>query len=61
MTTDDAVLVAHRKNPDALRRVVEQLRQVAPALTQDHPKFIGPGELINRSISASAIRSNASS
>jgi mannose-1-phosphate guanylyltransferase/mannose-6-phosphate isomerase len=33
VTTDDAVLVAHRENGDGLRRVVERLRQVAPALT----------------------------
>ena len=42
VTTDDAVLVAHRKDPDGLRRVVERLRQVAPALTQDHLKVHRP-------------------
>jgi mannose-1-phosphate guanylyltransferase / mannose-6-phosphate isomerase len=42
VTTDDAVLVAHRENPDGLRRVVERLRQVAPALTQDHLKVHRP-------------------
>ena len=38
VTTDDAVLVASRQGGDGLRRVVEQLRQVAPTLTQDHLK-----------------------
>ena len=42
VTTDDAVLVAHRENPDGLRRVVERLRQEAPALTQDHLKVHRP-------------------
>ena len=42
VTTDDAVLVAHRKDPDGLRRVIKRLRQVAPALTQDHLKVHRP-------------------
>ena len=42
VTTDDAVLVARRENGDGLRRVVERLRQVAPALTQDHLKVHRP-------------------
>jgi mannose-1-phosphate guanylyltransferase/mannose-6-phosphate isomerase len=42
VTTDDAVLVANRQGGDGLRRVVEQLRQVAPTLTQDHLKVHRP-------------------
>jgi len=42
VTTDDAVLVARRENTDGLRRVVERLKQVAPALTQDHLKVHRP-------------------
>ena len=42
VTTDDAVLVASRESSDGLRRVVERLRQVAPALTQDHLKVHRP-------------------
>jgi mannose-1-phosphate guanylyltransferase / mannose-6-phosphate isomerase len=42
VTTDDAVLVASRQSGDSLRRVVERLRQVAPALTQDHLKVHRP-------------------
>jgi mannose-1-phosphate guanylyltransferase / mannose-6-phosphate isomerase len=42
VTTDDAVLVAGRQSGDGLRRVVERLRQVAPALTRDHLKVHRP-------------------
>jgi mannose-1-phosphate guanylyltransferase / mannose-6-phosphate isomerase len=42
VTTDDAVLVASRQSSDGLRRVVERLRQVAPALTKDHLKVHRP-------------------
>ena len=42
VTTDDAVLVARRESSDGLRRIVEHLRQVAPALTQDHLKVQRP-------------------
>ncbi len=42
VTTDDAVLVARREDTDGLRRVVERLKQVAPALTQDHLKVHRP-------------------
>jgi mannose-1-phosphate guanylyltransferase / mannose-6-phosphate isomerase len=42
VTTDDAVLVARRENSDGLRRVVERVGQVAPALTQDHLKVHRP-------------------
>ena len=42
VTTDDAVLVARREDGDGLRQVVERLRQVAPALTQDHLKVHRP-------------------
>jgi mannose-1-phosphate guanylyltransferase len=42
VTTDDAVLVANRECGEGLRRVVERLRQVAPALTLDHLKVLRP-------------------
>jgi mannose-1-phosphate guanylyltransferase / mannose-6-phosphate isomerase len=42
VTTDDAVLVASRQSGDGLRRVVERLREAAPALTQDHLKVHRP-------------------
>jgi mannose-1-phosphate guanylyltransferase / mannose-6-phosphate isomerase len=42
VTTDDAVLVARREDGDGLRKVVGKLREVAPALTQDHLKVHRP-------------------
>ena len=42
VTTDDAVLVARREDGDRLRKVVSQLKEVAPALTQDHLKVHRP-------------------
>ena len=42
VTTDDAVLVARREDGDGLRKVVSQLKEVAPALTQDHLKVHRP-------------------
>jgi mannose-1-phosphate guanylyltransferase / mannose-6-phosphate isomerase len=42
VTTDDAVLVTSRQSGDGLRRVVERMRQVSPALTQDHLKVHRP-------------------
>ena len=42
VTTDDAVLVARRQNADGLRRVVGKLKEVAPALTEDHLKVHRP-------------------
>jgi len=36
VTTADAVLVARREGGDGLRRVVGKLKEVAPALTEDH-------------------------
>jgi mannose-1-phosphate guanylyltransferase/mannose-6-phosphate isomerase len=42
VTTDDAVLVARRENADGLRKVVSMLKDVAPALTQDHLKVHRP-------------------
>jgi mannose-1-phosphate guanylyltransferase/mannose-6-phosphate isomerase len=42
VTTEDAVLVASREGSDGLRQVVDRLRQVAPALTQDHLKVHRP-------------------
>jgi mannose-1-phosphate guanylyltransferase / mannose-6-phosphate isomerase len=42
VTTDDAVLVARREDADGLRRVVARLKEVAPALTEDHLKVHRP-------------------
>jgi len=42
VTTDDAVLVARREDGDELRKVVGRLKEVAPALTQDHLKVHRP-------------------
>jgi mannose-1-phosphate guanylyltransferase/mannose-6-phosphate isomerase len=42
VTTDDAVLVARRSDGDGLRKVVGKLKDVAPALTQDHLKVHRP-------------------
>jgi len=42
VTTDDAVLVARREDADGLRRVVQKLKKVAPALTEDHLKVHRP-------------------
>ena len=60
-TTDDAVLVARRDDGDGLRRLVKQLKEVAPAVTEEHLRFIVRGAPINRSIRAIASRSSASS
>jgi mannose-1-phosphate guanylyltransferase/mannose-6-phosphate isomerase len=42
VATDDAVLVARRENGDGLRRIVGRLKQVAPALTEDHLRVHRP-------------------
>ena len=42
VATDDAVLVARRDSGDGLRRVVGKLKEVAPALTEDHLKVHRP-------------------
>jgi mannose-6-phosphate isomerase-like protein (cupin superfamily) len=42
VTTADAVLVARREASDGLRRVVGKLKEVAPALTEDHLKVHRP-------------------
>ena len=42
VTTDDAVLVARRDDGDGLRGVVKKLKEVAPALTEDHLKVHRP-------------------
>lgn len=42
VTTDDAVLVARREDGDGLRAVVKKLKEVAPALTEDHLKVHRP-------------------
>ena len=42
VTTADAVLVAKRENADGLRRLVQQLKTVAPAVTEEHLKVHRP-------------------
>jgi mannose-1-phosphate guanylyltransferase/mannose-6-phosphate isomerase len=42
VTTDDAVLVAKREDGDGLRRLVQKLRDVAPAVTEEHLKVHRP-------------------
>ncbi len=40
--TDDAVLVARRDDGDGLRRLVKRLKEVAPAVTEEHLKVHRP-------------------
>jgi mannose-1-phosphate guanylyltransferase / mannose-6-phosphate isomerase len=42
VTTDDAVLVAKRADGDGLRRLVQKLKEVAPAVTEEHLKVHRP-------------------
>ncbi len=42
ITTDDAVLVAKREDGDGLRRLVNRLKEVAPAVTEEHLKVHRP-------------------
>ncbi len=42
VTTDDAVLVAKREDGDGLRRLVKKLKDVAPAVTEEHLKVHRP-------------------
>jgi mannose-1-phosphate guanylyltransferase/mannose-6-phosphate isomerase len=42
VTTADAVLVAKREDGDGLRRLVQQLKKVAPAVTEEHLKVHRP-------------------
>ncbi len=42
VATADAVLVARREDADGLRRVVAELKDVAPAVTEDHLKVHRP-------------------
>jgi mannose-1-phosphate guanylyltransferase / mannose-6-phosphate isomerase len=42
VTTADAVLVAKRENGDGLRRLVQELKKVAPAVTEEHLKVHRP-------------------
>src|SRR5262249_40490637 len=42
VTTDDAVLVAKREDGDGLRRVVQKLKEVAPAVTKEHLRVHRP-------------------
>ena len=60
VTTNNAVLVARRQDGDGLRRVVSELKRIAPVLTEDHLKVHRPWGSINRSTSANATRSSVS-
>jgi mannose-1-phosphate guanylyltransferase/mannose-6-phosphate isomerase len=42
VTTDDAVLVAKREDGDGLRRLVQKLKSIAPAVTEEHLKVHRP-------------------
>jgi mannose-1-phosphate guanylyltransferase / mannose-6-phosphate isomerase len=42
VATDDAVLVARRENGDGLRRLVSKLKEVTPAITEEHLKVHRP-------------------
>jgi mannose-1-phosphate guanylyltransferase / mannose-6-phosphate isomerase len=42
VTTDDAVLAARRDDADGLRRLVKKLKDVAPAVTEEHLKVHRP-------------------
>jgi mannose-1-phosphate guanylyltransferase / mannose-6-phosphate isomerase len=42
IATDDAVLVARRENGDGLRRLVSKLKEIAPAITEEHLKVHRP-------------------
>jgi len=42
VTTDDAVLVAKREDGDGLRRLVQKLKEVTPAVTKEHLKVHRP-------------------
>jgi mannose-1-phosphate guanylyltransferase / mannose-6-phosphate isomerase len=42
VATDDAVLVARRDDGDGLRQLVRKLREVAPAVTEEHLKVHRP-------------------
>jgi mannose-1-phosphate guanylyltransferase/mannose-6-phosphate isomerase len=42
VATDDAVLVAKREDGDGLRRLVQKLKEVAPAITEEHLKVHRP-------------------
>ena len=54
VTTDDAVLVAKRQNGDGLQRLVQEVKKVAPMVTEiDH------GAHTRRSTAGRAFRSSA--
>ena len=42
VATDDAMLVARRDDGDGMRQVVKKLKDVAPAVTEDHLKVHRP-------------------
>jgi mannose-1-phosphate guanylyltransferase / mannose-6-phosphate isomerase len=42
VATDDAVLVARRENGDGLRRLVSRLKEITPAITEEHLKVHRP-------------------
>ena len=41
-STEDAVMVARRDDPDGIRRLVKKLKEVAPKITEDHFKVHRP-------------------
>ena len=61
VTTADALLVAKRENGDGLRRLVQQLKKVAPTVTEEHLKVHRPWGHTRRSIAGRVSRLNASS
>lgn len=42
ISTQDAVLVARRTDPDGMRKLVQKLKEVAPKVTEDHLKVHRP-------------------
>ena len=42
VTTGDAILVAKRENGNGMRRLVQELKKVAPAVTEEHLKVHRP-------------------
>ena len=61
VATDDAVLVARRDDGDGLRRLVEKLKEVAPAVTEEHLKVHRPWGSYQSIDQGDAFRSSASS
>ena len=60
VTTDDAVLVAKREDGDGMRRLVQKLKEVAPAVTEEHLKVHRPWGSYQSVDQGRASRSSAS-